>query len=307
MKIMLAYYCRDLLKENFIEYYINVIYYWTCICLFLYGIQLVAFEPLFHLNNFFGVDSEPFSKSNSIVFTTTHIHAKRNCGFMWEPGAFAAVLVITFYLNLFNRKESLFSTRNCVFLFSMLTAQSTMVILVLVVPFALLLKDFIMRDRLYQQISIFILPAVVIASIVVFFKVDFLYHKIAYELSTIDEELEYLERGKKENYQAYLSRTGSLLLHMQTIKEYPLLGVGVDMRTTGVSKIDYFEYSEASTGITLFIMRFGFIGFFIYNWLFYKKALFERIDHKIGWVVMLNMVLFAQEISLSSHFHLFVF
>ena len=84
---------------------------------------------------------------------------------MWEPGAFVTVLVITFYINLFYREEPLFSRKNTIFLIAIMTAQSTMGVIALLIPLSFLLKDFIMKNRFYQQLSVVIIPAVLIALI----------------------------------------------------------------------------------------------------------------------------------------------
>ena len=307
MKIMLAYYCKNFCKEDFFDYFVNTIYIWTSICIVLYCVQLISFDFFFNLNNFFGVNDDDFSKSNSLIFTMTHIHYLRNCGFMWEPGAFVTVLVITFYINLFYREEPLFSRKNTIFLIAIMTAQSTMGVIALLIPLSFLLKDFIMKNRFYQQLSVVIIPAVLIALITVFTQVDFLFNKMVGEIVELDTEFDFIEQGVKEDFTVALSRTASVILDMKAIKQYPLLGLGIDMRTNGFSKLGYSDNVDTSCGLTILVLRFGFIGFIIYNWLLYRQAFFERTLHKIGWVVLVNFALFTQEISASSFFHLFIF
>ena len=308
MKIYLAYYCRDLCKDDFSDYFVRVIYVLTCISLVMFVFQLINFDLLFNLNKIFVTESHYRTvKSSSIIFTMVPIHEFRNCGFMWEPGAFVTVLLLTFYINLFYFGEPLTSRTNVVFLLAIMTTQSTMGILGLLIPFSLLLKDFIGQNRTYQQLSVIIIPAVLVVCGVVFTQVDFLYKKMATEVLELDDELREVEKGGYDDYVVSVTRSASVILDWKTIKKYPFFGLGVDMRTTGFKKLGYSEKLETSCGSTILFLRFGFMGFFLYSILLYRNAIFDSVLHKIGWVLLVNYALFTQEISASALFHLFVF
>ena len=308
MKIYLAYYCRDLCKDDFSDYFVRIIYVLTCISLVMFALQLINFDLLFNLNKIFVTESHYRTvKSSSIVFTMVPIHEFRNCGFMWEPGAFVTVLLITFYINLFYLGEPLTGRKNGVFLLAIMTTSSTMGILGLLIPLSLLLKDFILQNRTYKQLSIIIIPALLVICGVIFTQVDFLYKKMATEIMELDVELREVEKGSHDDYVVSVTRSVSVILDGRTIKRYPLLGLGVDMRTTGFKKLGYSEKLETSCGSTILLLRFGFIGFFLYSFLLYRNAVFDSVLHKIGWVLLVNYALFTQEISASALFHLFVF
>ena len=308
MKIYLAYYCRDLSKEQFFTYFVNIIYVLTCISLLMFALQLINFDLMFELNKLMVTESHFRTvKSSSFVFTMVPIHEVRNCGFMWEPGAFVTVLLLTLYINLFNQGEKLFSRKNSVFLLAILTTQSTMGILGLGIPLSLLLRDFIQKKTLYQQLSVIIIPAVLGIAAVIFTQVDFMYKKMMNEILELDDELMEVEKGSYSDYVVSVTRSASVILDSKTIKHYPFFGLGVDMRTTGFSKLGYSEKLETSCGSTILLLRFGFIGFFIYAFLLYKYAMFDSITHKIMWGFLVNYALFTQEISATAFFHLFVF
>jgi hypothetical protein len=226
---------------------------------------------------------------------------------MWEPGAFVTVLLLTLYLNIFNQGEPLSSRKNIVFLLAILTTQSTMGILGLLIPLSLLLKDFILQNSIYKQLSVVIIPAVLVVCGIVFTQVDFLYDKMVLEILELDDELREVEKGSADDYVVSVTRSASVILDWKTIKRYPFFGLGVDMRTTGFKKLDYSEKLETSCGSTILLLRFGFIGFFLYSFLLYRSALFETVIQRICWVLLVNYALFTQEISASSLFHLFVF
>jgi hypothetical protein len=308
MKVSLAYYCKDFCKDDFFEYFINTIFALTCISLVMFTLQLINFDLIFNLNKLFVTESHYRTvKSSSIVFTMVPIHEFRNCGFMWEPGAFVTVLLLTFYLNLFNQGEPLSSKKNIVFLIAVLTTQSTMGILGLIIPLSLILKDFILQNALYKQLSVVIIPAVLVVCGLVFTQVDFLYDKMVLEILELDDELKEVEKGSYDDYVVSVTRSASVILDWKTIKRYPFFGLGVDMRTTGFAKLGYSEKLETSCGSTILLLRFGFIGFFIYSFLLYRSAVFDTITHKICWILLVNYALFTQEISASALFHLFIF
>jgi hypothetical protein len=300
IKIYLAYCCRDLCKDDFFDYFVRIIYVLTGVSLVCFTLQLINFDFFYNLNNFFGVEKDLTAKASSIIFTMVPIHEFRNCGFMWEPGSFVTVLIMTYYINIFKQGASIFSKQNIVFLIAIITTQSTMGILSLLIPFGLLLGDVVMTNRTYKQLSIVIVPTVLIAMLVVF-------TQVVSEVSTLDEEMDIVAKGEKEDYVVAVSRSASVILDMPAIKKHPLLGLGIDMRTTGFSKLGYSEKLLTACGSTILLLRFGLIGFVIYTILLYKNAFFERTIHKIGWVLLINYALFTQEISASSFFHLFIF
>ena len=265
MKVSLAYYCKDFCRDDFFEYFINTIFALTCISLVMFTLQLINFDLIFNLNKLFVTESHFRTvKSSSIVFTMVPIHEFRNCGFMWEPGAFVTVLLLTFYLNLFNQGEPLSSRKNIVFLIAVLTTQSTMGILGLIIPLSLILKDFILQNALYKQLSVVIIPAVLVVCGLVFTQVDFLYDKMVLEILELDDELKEVEKGSYDDYVVSVTRSASVILDWKTIKRYPFFGLGVDMRTTGFAKLGYSEKLETSCGSTILLLRFGFIGFATY-------------------------------------------
>jgi hypothetical protein len=307
MKVYVAFYCRSLCKEYFSEYLIKTVYVLTCISLVMYTLQLAAFDTMYNLINWFGADGGTVSEANCIVFTMVPIHVIRNCGFMWEPGAFVSILMLVYYLNVFHKHEPLTSRKNIVFVIAILTTQSTMGILALLIPFSIKLKEFIMQDRLYQRLAVVVVPSVLLILGIVFSQVDFLYKKMVAEIANLEEEFIEMEKGARDDYIVSLTRTASVIVDWRAIKEYPLLGLGVDMRTVSFDKLGVHEKLETACGTTILIQRFGFIGFFLYIYLLYRYALFDTALHKIGWVLIVNYILFTQEFSASSFFHLFVF
>ena len=307
LRIYLAYYCRSICKEHFFAYFINIMFVLTCIALPLYIFQLINFDFLFKVNNFFGEEPGYRALPSSLIFTLAEIHRYRNCGFMWEPGAFAAVLIVTIYINTFRQKEPLHSRRNIIFIIAILTTQSTMGCLSLLIPISLVLYQAIQDDKRIRQLSFMLIPTVVAIFIVIFSQVDFLSKKITEEYSGLDAELAFIAQGDREHFIVEATRLASVTLDMETIKQYPLLGLGVDMYTTGENKMFTGLFTVTACGLSLLVVRFGLIGLVVYFYLFYTRSFFEDVIHRIGWLATLFLILYTNELSTTSFIHLFIF
>lgn len=307
MKVYIAYFCRELCREHFFRYFVNIIYVLACISLPLYIIQLINFDFLYHLNNIGSVEAEFQPISYSYIFVTVPIHEFRNCGFMWEPGAFAAVMTLTMYINIFKESENFFSKRNLVFLIAILTTQSTMGFLSLLIHGGLVFYESFSENKTIRQLAVVIVPILLAVFIYLFISIDFLSKKIFDQINSVDEELAFVEKGSKENFTVATTRLTSLLIDMESMKKDPLLGLGVDMFTVGKNKRPVGETTVTSCGLSILAVRFGFLGLLAYIYLFYRQAFFEENRHKIGWVCLILIVLFTNDLSGSALVHLFVF
>jgi hypothetical protein len=308
IKIYIAYYCRELCKENFGTYYVNAIFSLTCLCIPLYLLQLASFDFTYRITNFFGADDGYEIIHSAIFFTTVPIHEIRNCGFMWEPGAFAAVVIVTMYINIFSNGEKLLSWRNGIFIFAILTTQSTMGYLSLLIPLSLLMREAIAENETLKRLTVVIVPALIIGFYILFTNVEFLSKKMTAELDGVEEELAFVEKGSKDNFVVATTRTTSVILDLKTIIQYPLMGLGVDKNTTGDSKQAIStSLTVTACGITSLLLRFGVVGLLFYIFLLYRKAFFESALHRAGWVFLLFFILFSNELTESAFFHLFIF
>jgi hypothetical protein len=308
IKIYIAYYCRELCKENFGIYYVNLIFVLACISLPLYLLQLANFDFTYRITNFFGADEGHEVKHSILFFTTVPIHDTRNCGFMWEPGAFAAVCAVTMYINIFGNEEKLTSWRNVIFILAILTTKSTMGYLSLLIPISLLMQEAIAENETLKRLAVVIVPAMVMCFYILFSNVDFLSKKMKSEIDGVEEELAFVEKGSQDNFVVATTRTTSVLLDMKTIVQYPLLGLGIDKNTTGDSKQAIStSLTVTACGITSLLLRFGIFGLIFYVFMLYRKAFFESAIHRAGWVFLLFFILFSNELTESAFFHLFIF
>ncbi len=307
IKIYISYVCREICKENFSTYFVNIVFVLTCISFPMFLIQLLNFDFLYPINNFAGpvAGNEPIS--SSLVFAMIPIHEHRNSGFMWEPGAYAAILAMTLYINIFKEGEGLGSQRNLAFIFAILTTQSTMGFLALLIPIGFVIQRMIAENKAMRQLAIVLVPTLILAFVILFTKVDFLAAKIFEQTAGVDEEMAFVEEGNRDGFVVATTRITSILLDMETIKRYPLLGIGIDMRTTGMSKLVSGSMTVTACGLSNLLLRFGFLGMIFYIYLLYKHSLFEEVGHKIGWICLLFTILASNEISASPILHIFMF
>ena len=196
LRVSLAYYCRDICKENFFPYFVQVVFIGAAISIPLFIIQLINFNFLYQINSILAGNNI----SNSFFFTMVPIHEIRNCGFMWEPGAFSAVVTLALYIHIFSEEEALFSTKNKVFALALLTTQSTMGFLSLFIPIVMLLKDNFSENKLFRQLSVFILPVFIVSFYLLFSNLTFLSKKITKEFNNVETELALIEEGQKYDF-----------------------------------------------------------------------------------------------------------
>jgi hypothetical protein len=307
MKIYLAYFCRDLSKENFSYYFVNYVFIVTCLGLPCFFIQLLNFDFAYQIFNLFGNDYGNEIRHSTMFFTILPIHETRNSGFMWEPGAFAAVVTLCLFINIFKHGEKLSSWRNLIFILAILTTKSTMGYMSLLVPASLLMWEAMSKNETLKRLAIVVVPTLLLVFYVVFSNVDFLHKKMVAELEGVDEEMALIEQGNRDNFIVAATRTTSVLLDMRTIVQYPILGLGIDMLSTGEDKQATSSMTERACGLTAILMRFGALGGLFYVIFFYRKAFFEQTIHRVAWVFLLCFILFSNELSESSLLHLFIF
>ncbi|MEO5892036.1 MAG: hypothetical protein ABIQ31_17445, partial [Ferruginibacter sp.] len=113
------------------------------------------------------------NKNSWIIYTyVKRVHAYRNCGMFWEPGAFAGILVLCLALNARHWKKHKFKLS--VIVIALLTTQSTAGYLVF---FMIISYYFIFFVKIH--IAKFILiPTFLLAMAVTYQNVDFLKEKI---------------------------------------------------------------------------------------------------------------------------------
>jgi hypothetical protein len=240
---------------------------------------LIVPETIFKLNiavgSFFNVISanvERKNYSNSIFFTMINgVYRDRNCGFMWEPGAFGAILIIALVICLYANKFKL-NAKVVVYLVIILSTYSTTAYLNLVlVPFFYLFNSNT-RKNIFVG-SVIIIFATIFLSLSSTIVVD----KINFQLSNLENDLIRLDNNLEGI--VVLDRFASLVYLAPAILDNYLIGTGWSV----VNDIALEKDVYLSNGVAFYFVMFGIVGFlfFIYN--LYKTGLaFFRRNKKMS-------------------------
>jgi hypothetical protein len=92
-------YCA-LLKEQSMIYLVKVIYWGAVISIPLYFSQFVIGNQMLAVGRALHLTSHQDTYTNFFIFTYVLGHWERNCGFVWEPGAYGCFLNIALMINL---------------------------------------------------------------------------------------------------------------------------------------------------------------------------------------------------------------
>jgi len=263
-----AYMIVKILENNFIAYYINILYYMAII-------SFVFFFPFFlfpSLGNFFLHSIVPifsiFNISHSVhetilVYNLSHVHIFRNSGPFWEPGAFAGYLVIAFMLN-FIKDTSIKSKKNIVFLIAIGTTFSTTAFLSLFIFFFFAYFEKI-KNILLKVGAITIIIAV---GIYAYTTLDFLGKKIESQWQMAQT------KGIKgsDDSQRFLN----ILRDIDSLKGHEFVGRGGNLQTRFDLGGDG-SFIIPTVGLTDVIAKYG-IPFFILILFFMYKSVCSYIN-----------------------------
>lgn len=273
IKIILAILIVRINKSQFIDNFIKIVCFLTIVSFFGYVLQLLVPDLLFKFNNLFGMDSR--GNSNSLFFNFTRVHPMRNSGCMWEPGAFAALLIIALLLLQFYSSEKK-SREKIIISLGLLTTISTTGYLLLGL---ILLFNFLNNYK--GRVKVIGLAIFFPFGMYLFYNSQVLSGKISAQLEGIEEEAD--KASKNPDYFVGVTRFTSVIIDLPTFLERPLLGYGVDIQTTGKNSL-YKIYGAnviRSSGLFYLLLVFGVLGLVIYLGLLYRNLQHFSKNHLI--------------------------
>ncbi len=266
--ILLVYLILKIVGPNFFLIYEKIVYKWSLYIFPFYLLQLIMPDSIFKLNkaigsvfNVFSSNLERENYSNSIFFTMINgVHKERNCGFMWEPGAYGAMLIIAFVIYLYFNKFK-FNTKVFVYLVLILSTYSTTAYLNLIlIPFFYLFNSKVSNK-------------IIVGSIILIFTIIFLnlstvtlFDKINFQFLNLDANLELLDY--KEEIVS-LDRFASLIYLLPKIQDNYLIGTGWSF----VNDTFNSKTVSLSNGLAYYFVMFGFVGFIFFINNLYKTGL----------------------------------
>ena len=166
LRLLFSYFVVKIIANNFLKYYIHIVYLFSIISVIIYLFQL--FNPFFFYSiasRFsFLTQSEQAAVNgfNMIIYMFSSWAPERNCGFAWEPGGFAFFLTVAIILRLLINSFK-FDKYIVVFLITIITTLSTSGIMaLLVLSFIYLIKVFSKKVNPLLVLVSLLIPFVVV-------------------------------------------------------------------------------------------------------------------------------------------------
>ncbi|MES2388313.1 MAG: hypothetical protein V4543_09950 [Bacteroidota bacterium] len=261
-----AYAVIRIAAERFYEHVETWVYKLALISLPLYLVQVVAPKFMLTLNGSLAV-LLPFMKNystdlveytSSVIFSFNyHNHMYRNSGFMWEPGAFGAVLGMVILINLI-RSRFTFNRKLAVLLVTVITTFSTTAFILL----GFLLLFYMLNKGRFARIMA---PVMLIPIGFLIWQFEFVGEKIEHQFNTRDDimvnEKKYFSLGYKSRS---LGRFGSLVIDLKDLSDDPVFGTGFQYEERTQGKLLTYEKTN---GLSDYLVKFGILGMvlFIFN------------------------------------------
>jgi hypothetical protein len=264
-------YCA-LLKEKAIYYLTKVIVDLAILSIPLYCLQLISGDLVYAVGKLINLPYPHFDGYvNFLVFTYVKVHAIRNSGFSWEPGAFGFFLIMALLMNFFIN-DFTFDKRAKWLTAAVVTTLSTTTYVAFI--FVLLLYFRAIGVR-FSKILVFVIPfLVVLASAVPFLfdKIINIYHNDMSDMKNIETlSKTYIKMGQVMP----LNRFASLLFLSQTFGFKLILGISNSYQDT----IPILGNISISNGIFAFCAQFGLVGLGL---LLYRSfALFQKYTRAV--------------------------
>jgi len=255
--IYLSFLYAVLLKDQAPKYLVLVTVHLTVISFFFYALQLIGLGQQVHdIPIMLNLPPSVFKDdgySNFLVFgITINRHDYANSGFLWEPGSYGCILLMTLLLNFYNNKFK-FDKKAVILLIGVLTTLSTTSYISLLV---LLILFYRVRVPKLNPWLLLIIPMVV----AIFLLIPFLWQKISasYDSDAVDiTRLNTLEKFyTRQHQQIPLGRFSSMYLISDFFGQKLILGYSNKYSDVLNRKNDV----NISNGIFDFMARFGLVG-----------------------------------------------
>ena len=293
---------RDLMKN--ID---SVVFFLSVISLSFYIIQSINFSFAFNfirsVQNLIGIPTHighPEVTYSNILFYTICDYGsgipglRRNYGFMWEPGGFATILLMGFFIHLSLNNYNLRDKKSIIYIITMLTTFSTTGLLGLSVIF-------LFSASSNFKINLKSISLIFIAIIAIFFIAtsQWVSGKIEKTYSQ-DMNLTEIDQG---NSVGSLGRFGGMYINIREFMERPFLGHHFDKRDRIVN-----ENTASVNGLGTILARYGLFGFtflIIYYLKSAKKLFGRRKNADLVFFILLLICGFAFDLMRTPFFIIF--
>lgn len=287
--------------DKFKMYFTNLIYYLALISIIFFIFQIIIPDPFFKFNRilqdyFPSLDIFGKSYSNSIIFTFRSPHWFRNCGFMWEPGGYGAILSIALFLSLQLSKFKI-TKKTVIFIIALITTFSTTSYLVLGIVIVYYLLNIQIKLKL-----LWLLPTLICVFIYAF-NLGFIGSKINSKLNDTQMEVDQLNSPYALNQKEIpLDRFSSLVVQLQNVRNNLFFGIGLHEDSFKGIKLNL------SNGLGDYLMKYGIFGILLFLFNLYKSSNYLNSTKTNGnfiFVIIIATIGFSNPLLLTPLFFLF--
>lgn len=259
--------------------YEHINFYLAIIALGFWAIQIILGGDTFYslLNKIPGVDQFSIVTGrgyNILIYSVQPVFSSllynftvpRNCGYAWEPGAFAVYLCLAIFINLFfTDDDPKKKVRLWILILALLTTQSTTGYVIFVVT----ILTYLLNKQL--NIIILILPLTVI-SLVYISSLPFMSKKVINLIDDTKRIDQILEESYGSEVAATPQRFTSLMIALVDFRNNPVLGVGVHTEVTWTYRLG--ANISTISGIGNLLATFGLVGFLFFIVLTVNSSIF---------------------------------
>lgn len=309
LKIFYAYFTIRIIGPKFPLAYVNIIYFFSVISLFLYSLMILVpsiitpvLDFLHDKLQFFQL--HPVDRKNIVIYTYgqdyairsysdfNNVFTNRNSGPFWEPGGFGIFLIIAYIFNTLKSKK-LLTKKNIILLITILTTLSTGAYIILMIYLT-----FYLFNSYSSKYKYIILLFTIFSANFIFQNTYFLKDKLLYTVDVTGfEDARYAPR----------TRVGSGLIDIIDFLGNPIIGKGY-FNANRFSKYDKNDLRYRNNGTTNMLVQYGIIGFLFFWFTMYKS--FKKycysinVDPKFSFIfVMCILILgFSQMILIKTFF-----
>jgi hypothetical protein len=219
----------------------------------------------------------------------------RNCGYAWEPGAFAVYLCMAIFVNLFmTNPGKARQTRLWVLIITLITTQSTTGYLIFIV----MITIYLLRKRL--SIIMLVLPFTVVAMIYVA-SLPFMSKKVINLIDDTKGINQLLEDYYGSETPASPQRFTSFIIAFVDFKANPILGIGVQSTEAWTYKAG--ANISTISGIGNLLAQFGLVGFLFFIILTIRSSIFFSRYFRYNNILLLFFIIVFISISYSILFN----
>ncbi len=276
--ILIAYFCLKICGRDTFRMLEKIVYVLTILSLVIFGLQLL-FPTLFErLSSSFSVflaapylERDPSSWYAFIyryMPRDNYSDMVRNCGFMWEPGAFAWILVMMLFYRWLSSGIKLKDKRTIVYIIGIITTFSTagyLALFCIVFLYAYHVRASFGKYLLIILLLMYIIP--------VMYNLDFISNKIeSYFISNQEGSYGYHTETGTVEYNRYMF----FLYALFEILHFPI-GYGTHEITTpeGLPLI-------SPNGLAKILYHWGIIGFCFFVYALYR--FYQNLNRNNKWL-----------------------